>query len=244
MLISRKIKLIRNDLNISQKDFANLLDVAQSTVSRIEKGDRQPEYDFLKDLINKFNINPDWIFFDRNPIFLEVDDNIPMQNQDLIKDINLILSPDEFNKKLNDILFEYVLNQIASENEKDFSLVRKFFKAIKLEGHVPFRPLLFVYYIFRYIEDFNSELIQIKSYKDYLLDLVKRYKVMSFKNNPGFTSQIKKQFEMSIEINLTESECRNLITNYKEVIKKIESKMTPIIIYTHKKIDTKTLFPK
>ncbi len=244
MLISKKIKLIRNDLNISQKDFANLLDVAQSTVSRIEKGDRQPEYDFLKDLINKFNINPDWIFFDRNPIFLEVDDNIPMQNQDLIKDINLILSPDEFNKKLNDILFEYVLNQIASENEKDFSLVRKFFKAIKLEGHVPFRPLLFVYYIFRYIEDFNSELIQIKSYKDYLLDLVKRYKVMSFKNNPGFTSQIKKQFEMSIEINLTESECRNLITNYKEVIKKIESKMTPIIIYTHKKIDTKTLFPK
>ena len=141
MLISKKIKLIRNDLNISQKDFANLLDVAQSTVSRIEKDDRQPDDDFLKDLINKFNIHPDWIFFDRNPIFLEVDDNIPMQNQDLIKDINLILSPDEFNKKLNDILFEYVLNQIASENEKDFSLVRKFFKAIKLEGHVPFRPL-------------------------------------------------------------------------------------------------------
>ena len=41
-MISEKIKYIRNDLNLNQKDFANLLNVAQSTVSRIEKGERQP----------------------------------------------------------------------------------------------------------------------------------------------------------------------------------------------------------
>jgi len=244
-MISEKIKYIRNDLNLNQKDFANLLNVAQSTVSRIEKGERQPEYEFLRNFIIKFNINPDWIFFDKEPILLDVDDNfIVNQNNDLLKDISLILSPEELNKKLNDILFEHVLNQIATESEEDFSIVRKFFKTIKLEGHVPFRPLLFLYYIFRYIRDFNYELVEVTSYKDYLLDLIRRYKVLSFKNNPAFTSQIKKQFEISIEMNLTEHECKSLIINYEEFIKKIESKMTPIILYTHKKIDTKTLFPK
>ncbi len=244
MLINEKIKYIRNDLLINQKDFSNLLDVAQSTVSRIEKGERQPEYDFLKTLITKFNINPDWIFFDRHPMFLEVDDNtIAAQNQQLIKDIDLILTPEEFNIKLNEILFEDVIKRIASD-DKEKSLIRKFLETIKLEGHIPFRPLLFLYYIFRYVRDFSEELDEITSYQDYLLDLVNRYKVMSFKNNPAFTSQIKKEFEMSIKMNLTENECKNLIINYNEVIKKIESKMTKIIVYSHKKIDTKTLFPK
>ena len=128
--------------------------------------------------------------------------------------------------------------------------MRKFFRTIKLEGHVPFRPLLFLYYIFRYIRDNNEELNNLKldkserPYQTYLLDLVRRYKVMSFKNNPAFTSQIKKEFEMSIEMNLDENECKSLIINYDEVIRKIESKMTTIIVYSHKKIDTKTLFPK
>ena len=125
-MISEKIKYIRNDLNLNQKDFANLLNVAQSTVSRIEKGERQPEYEFLRNFIIKFNINPDWIFFDKEPILLDVDDNfIVNQNNDLLKDISLILSPEELNKKLNDILFEHVLNQISTENEENFSIVRK-----------------------------------------------------------------------------------------------------------------------
>ena len=68
-MISEKIKYIRNDLNLNQKDFANLLNVAQSTVSRIEKGERQPEYEFLRNFIIKFNINPDWIFLTKNQFF-------------------------------------------------------------------------------------------------------------------------------------------------------------------------------
>ena len=245
MEINEKIQFIRNANGMNKKQFSELLEVSQPTIARYENGERVPDFNFLKNFIEKLHINPDWIFFNTEPILLDVDDNfIVNQNNDLLKDISLILSPEELNKKLNDILFEHVLNQISTENEENFSIVRKFFKTIKLEGHVPFRPLLFLYYIFRYIRDFNYELVEVTSYKDYLLDLIRRYKVLSFKNNPAFTSQIKKQFEISIEMNLTEHECKSLIINYEEFIKKIESKMTPIILYTHKKIDTKTLFPK
>jgi transcriptional regulator with XRE-family HTH domain len=249
-MISEKIKYIRNDLNLNQKDFANLLNVAQSTVSRIEKAERQPEYEFLRNFIIKFNINPDWIFFDVEPAFLDIDDNnITMQNQQLIKDIDLILTPEEFNIKLNEILFEDAIKRIASD-DKEKSPIRKFLEAIKLDTHIPFRPLLFLYYIFRYVRDNNEELNVLKSdksekpYQTYLLDLVRRYSVLSFKNNPAFTSQIKKQFEASISMHLEEEDCKRLITHYEQVIKNIESKMTPMIVLAHRKIDTKTLFPK
>lgn len=245
MEINKKIQYIRNFNNMNKKQFSELLEVSQPTITRYEDGERLPDFNFLRNLFEKLSVSPDWIFFDRTPIFLEVDDNnISAQNQELIKDISLILTPDEFNKKLTDMFFEHVIDLITEEDDQKFSIVRKFFRTIKLEGHVPFRPLLFLYYIFRYVRDFSEELNEITSYKDYLLDLVRRYKVMSFKNNPAFTSQIKKEFEMSIEMNLTENECKSLIINYDEVIKKIESKMTTIIVYSHKKIDTKTLFPK
>ena len=251
MEIFEKIKFIREIEKLNQKEFAEKLNVTQSTISKYEKNERTPDFYVLKNLFDIFNVNPDWIFSDIEPAFLDIDDNnISIQNQELIKDINLILTPDEFNKKLNDIFFEHVIDQITNEDEQKFSIVRKFFKTIKLEGHIPFRPFLFLYYIFRYVRDNNEELNSLKldkserPYQRYLLDLVRRYKVVSFKNNPAFTSQIKKEFEMSIEMNLNENECKSLIINYDEVIKKIESKMTTIIVYSHRKIDTKTLFPK
>jgi len=42
---------------------------------------------------------------------------------------------------------------------------------------------------------------------------------------------------------LEEDDCQRLITNYEQAIKNIESKMTPLIVLGHRKIDTKTLFP-
>lgn len=250
MEINEKIQFIRNANNMNKKQFSELLEVSQPTITRYEDGERLPDFNFLKNLIEKLHINPDWIFFDVEPAFLDIDDNnITMQNQQLIKDIDLILTPEEFNIKLNEILFEDTIKKIASD-DKEKSPIRKFLEAIKLEGHIPFRPLLFLYYIFRYVRDNNEELNNLKSdksekpYQVYLLDLVRRYSVLSFKNNPAFTSQIKKQFEASISMYLEEEDCKRLITHYEQVIKNIESKMTPMIVLAHRKIDTKTLFPK
>lgn len=250
MEIFEKIKFIRESEKLNQKEFAEKLNITQSTISKYEKDERTPDFYVLKNLFEVFNVNPDWIFSDIEPAFLDVDDNnISIQNKELIKDISLILTPDEFNKKLNDIFFEQVIDQITND-DKEKSSIRKFLEAIKLEGHIPFRPLLFLYYIFRYVRDNNEELSILKSdksekpYQTYLLDLVRRYSVLSFKNNPTFTSQIKKQFEASISMYLEEEDCKRLITHYEQVIKNIESKMSPMIVLAHRKIDTKTLFPK
>ncbi len=250
MEIFEKIKFIRESEKLNQKEFAEKLNVTQSTISKYEKNERTPDFYVLKNLFEVFGVNLDWIFFDIKPIYLEIEDNPSRtQNQELIKDINIVLTPEEFNIKLNEILFEDAIKRIASD-DKEKSPIKKFLEAIKLEGHIPFRPLLFLYYIFRYVRDNNEELINLKSdkseksYQTYLLDLIRRYSVLSFKNNPAFTSQIKKQFEASISMYLEEEDCKRLITHYEQVIKNIESKMTPMIVLAHRKIDTKTLFPK
>ena len=250
MEIFEKIKFIRKAEELNQKEFAEKLSVTQSSISKYEKNERTPDFNLLKNLFEIFKVNPEWIFSDIEPVFLDIDDNnITMQNQQLLKDIDLILTPEELNIKLNEILFEDTLKKIVNDNEEK-SPIRKFLEAIKLQGNIPFRPLLFLYYIFKYIREHNEELDSLKldkkehSYQLYLLDLVQRYNVLSFKNNPAFTTQIKKQLEASINMYLNEEDCKRLIIHYDQVIKNIESKMTPIIVLAHRKIDTESLFPK
>ncbi|MDX4057365.1 helix-turn-helix transcriptional regulator [Aliarcobacter skirrowii] len=249
-MIGEKIRFVRNNLNMNQKEFAKSLNVAQSTISRVENGDRQPEYDLLKNIIDKFNVNPNWIFFDKLPQIYSHDEiDFTQSSNLLLADISNLLTPKEFNDELNKILINKSIDTI-SQDSNDKSLLRKFFEIIKLDDHIPFRPLMFLYYIFRYTKDNKEEIYELKNqkqeepYKQYLLDLVQRYNVLSFKNNPMFTSEIKKKFIDSITLFLTEEECKRLLTYNEDVIIKIESKMPPGIVYAHRKIDTKALFPK
>lgn len=245
MQISEKIKFIRESVKLSQKEFAEKLNITQSTVSKYEKNERMPDFNVLKNLFFHFNINPNWIFFDIEPAFIEIDNNgLSQKNAQLLQDISLVLNSEQINIELNKIFFEHAIRVILEEDSNQKSPFRKFLEAVKLEGDIAFRPLLFLYYIFSYIRDNKNEIEQIQEYKSYLIDLIKRYNVLSFKNQPAFTSQIKKQFEASIDLSLKEEDCKRLIVNYETFLKSIESKMSPLIIMAHKKVDTTTLFPK
>lgn len=252
MQINEKIQWVRTVININKKEFAELTGVAQSTITRYENAEREPDFTFLKVLFEKLNVNPNWIFFDELPQINYVDElSVSNENRQLLIDLNNILSPHELHEELNNIIIGKAIDEIAGQgSSKEKTSIRKFLEAIKLEGHIPFRPLLFLYYIFRYVRDNSDELNDLilnksaKPYKEYLLDLVKRYNVLSFKNNPAITTQIKKQFEASISIYLEEDDCKRLLNYYEQVIKNIESKMTSIIVLGHRRIDTKTLFPK
>ena len=246
MDIYDKVKFIRESSNCNQKQFAEILEVTQSTISKYEKKERTPDFHVIKNLFDKFDINLNWLFFDKESPFLNKDsNNVSMFNRELVEDIDMILTPEEFNQKLNEIIFDYTIDKIANDgNDNEKSPIRKFLEAIKLEGHIPFRPLLFLYYIFRYVRDNKDEIAHVANFKTYLISLVERYNVLSFKNNPAFTSQIKREFIASIQEHLKEEDCRRLLINNEVVIDRIEKKMTSTIVVAHKKIDTKTLFPR
>ena len=55
-MISQRISAIREELGLSQKDFANQLDVSFRTLQNYEYGKTSPSYDFLKKLSQHYNI--------------------------------------------------------------------------------------------------------------------------------------------------------------------------------------------
>lgn len=71
MNIHDKLRYIRFLKKINQKEFAAKLNVTQSTISKYEKNERTPDYNFIKGLVSELNVNPNWIFLDEEPVFLK-----------------------------------------------------------------------------------------------------------------------------------------------------------------------------
>jgi transcriptional regulator with XRE-family HTH domain len=67
---SSKIKMVREKVNLNQKEFAEKLNTTQAAVSRYEKNERTPDVNFISTLLTTFEINPSWFFLNDNSIFL------------------------------------------------------------------------------------------------------------------------------------------------------------------------------
>ena len=194
------LKEFREQTGLSQKEFAEKLELTQVTIARYETDKMNPTSAVIQKYIDVFAANPSYLFLGLEPKFLTFEDNnLTQENHEVLKDLNLLLSQDELNLELNSILINKVLDKFI-HNKEESSTVEKLLKALKLEGHIPVRPFLFLYYIFRYIAENKNELKDIESYKKYIVDLVSRYKDFTIKNNPAFTNKIKQEFEANIEL--------------------------------------------
>ena len=56
-----RIKLLREELGMTQQDLANKLDGAKSSIAMYEKGDRKPSLEILVKLSEIFNCSIDYI---------------------------------------------------------------------------------------------------------------------------------------------------------------------------------------
>ncbi len=56
--IGERIKLFREDRNMSQKDFAEKIGVSNSRVSNWEQGINRPDVDLLKKICETLNVSP------------------------------------------------------------------------------------------------------------------------------------------------------------------------------------------
>ncbi len=69
MTLGNKIKLLRNERNLTQPDLATELGVTVRTVAYYENGDRQPKKSTILKLCKIFNISTDYLLSD-NEVFL------------------------------------------------------------------------------------------------------------------------------------------------------------------------------
>jgi len=66
----KRIKKIREVLNISQKDFSAKLDIAQSFLSSIESQNYHPGFGFFVNMYEQFKVNPNYVMLGIGPMFL------------------------------------------------------------------------------------------------------------------------------------------------------------------------------
>lgn len=71
---SVNLKLLREDLGLSQRDFAKKLMLSDATISRIEKGERNVTVRVLNQICKEFNVNKNWLITGEGSMYNNVDD--------------------------------------------------------------------------------------------------------------------------------------------------------------------------
>lgn len=67
--VGNRIKTIRTTLEMSQKDFSISCGMSPNYLSEIETGKFKPGYDFLKNLVKKFNVDFNYLVLGQGDMF-------------------------------------------------------------------------------------------------------------------------------------------------------------------------------
>ena len=70
MSINERIKILRNELNLTQTEFADRLGLSQNAIARYENGDRNPGGQTIKSICREFNVNVLWLEKGEGEMFL------------------------------------------------------------------------------------------------------------------------------------------------------------------------------
>ncbi|MDR2965477.1 MAG: helix-turn-helix domain-containing protein [Treponema sp.] len=69
MSISKRLKNIRQSLNLSQKNFAKSLFISTSYYTLLETGNRRAKDSFLDLVCKIYNVNKNWLLFGKGDVF-------------------------------------------------------------------------------------------------------------------------------------------------------------------------------
>lgn len=69
-----RLKKLREQKKINQTELANLLEVSNGSISKWERGDRQPDYETLEKIADTFNVTIDYLL-GRSDIKYKSDDS-------------------------------------------------------------------------------------------------------------------------------------------------------------------------
>lgn len=94
------MKLLRQNLDITQKELSEKIGVSRAQVANIEQGIRNITPRIERDLIMYLNINPDWLKNETEPIILKQKNSYSNLEKDEKKLLELFNALDENSKNL------------------------------------------------------------------------------------------------------------------------------------------------
>jgi transcriptional regulator with XRE-family HTH domain len=93
MGLGKRLRTVRERLGMTQKEFANFLNVGIATVQRYEREERAPSGEFLKLLLDKCNVNINWLLTGEGSMFVNPDlKEIPPEKAGIDKELAVMIS--------------------------------------------------------------------------------------------------------------------------------------------------------
>lgn len=86
-MYSEKLKEIRKKLKLSQEEMAFQTGTSYRAYSSYERGDRKPSFEFLGQLVEKYNVNLNSLIADKGPLFFNESESRMININDLKDEI-------------------------------------------------------------------------------------------------------------------------------------------------------------
>ena len=106
-----KIKKLRQQAKLSQKEFGKLFNVAESTIGMYERGERKPDYDTLLAISSYFGVTTDYLLGNSNS--------------------SSLTNEEEFHAFLNNPDLELWYKELPENDEEDLEALRQMWEIIK-----------------------------------------------------------------------------------------------------------------
>lgn len=74
--IGKRIQQFRKKLGLNQGEFSREIEISQTTVSRVESGEKKPSKAFLNAMMVRYAVNPDWILTGKGAMLSSAEDYI------------------------------------------------------------------------------------------------------------------------------------------------------------------------
>ncbi len=69
MTIGERLRMMRKKEKLMLKELGDICGITAQTLSRYEKDERKPDYEFLGHFLKHFKISSDWLLFGESPIY-------------------------------------------------------------------------------------------------------------------------------------------------------------------------------
>lgn len=90
--MKNRIKLLRKDLKLTQKEFGNAIKVSNSNISNIENGSVNLTDRNIYEICSKFNVNKDWLKHGIGDVYIDLNKEDEIKNiiNEFIDDNNAV----------------------------------------------------------------------------------------------------------------------------------------------------------
>lgn len=81
--IGKRIKEIRNDKKLNQREFAKRLTLSQNHISYLEKGIRKITEKFINDLCKEYNVNKEWLLTGTREKYIDMIEGLNIDDEEI-----------------------------------------------------------------------------------------------------------------------------------------------------------------